>query len=148
MGRQPRRARLKGLADPHTALRPWGTDLHEAAPGTGDRLRPTAHLLRATPAKTSPFKHFNILGYKRHLRDHSDTSIGARRAATLGTPGPLPLGSTDPCAARWPPAPGRARSREGSHANGRGSRLPTLSSINCSLSPRSSPSFPNKIPSP
>ena len=95
MDRQPRTARLKGLADPYTALRPWGTDLHEAAPGTGDRLRPTAHLLRATPAKPSPFKHLNILGYKRHLRDHSDPSIEARRAATLGTPGPLPLGSMD-----------------------------------------------------
>ena len=96
-----------------SALPPWGADPHEAAPRTGDRLRPKAHLLSARLSGRF---------------DHSDPSFGPRRAATLGTPGPLPLSSTDPCAARCPPAPGRARSREGSHANGRGSRLPTLSS--------------------
>jgi len=56
-----------------TALPPWGADPHEAAPRTGDRLRPKAHLLSARlPGRFG----------------HSDPSFGARRSdsGNTGTP--------------------------------------------------------------
>ena len=56
-----------------TALPPWGADPHEAAPRTGDRLRPKAHLLSARlPGRFS----------------HSDPSFGAWRSdfGNTGTP--------------------------------------------------------------